>query len=228
MKNITLFIIAWIIFASTAITQNQTFSFIPGDQITEQIGLDEFKHFRIEIEHPQVDEASFGWKLIENTFLNKWYYSSCDNYGCYSGIPDSSMFGPLPDSVNGFIRITLNANSMAGTGIVKLYIYDVKYPDDGQFVAFEITASEVTAIDDPAQTQFSVYPNPVGDFITVISPSDNTTTFSLIDLSGKTVFKSAVSAESSNTFDVSQLPRGLYFAAFGDLKYRKSFKIIKQ
>jgi hypothetical protein len=228
MKNITLFIIAWIIFASTAITQNQTFSFIPGDQITEQIGLDEFKHFRVEIEHPASDQASFGWRLVENTFLSKWFYSSCDNYGCYSGIPDSSMFGPLPDSVNGFIRITLNANSMAGTGIVKLYIYDVKYPDDGQFVAFEITASELTAIDDPAQNQFSVYPNPVGDFITVISPSDNTTTFSLIDLSGKTVFKSAVNIESSNTFDVSQLPQGMYFAAFGDLKYRKSFKIIKQ
>jgi hypothetical protein len=216
------------IFASTAITQNQTFSFIPGDQITEQIGLDEFKHFRVEIEHPQFDQASFGWRLVENTFLSKWYYSSCDNYGCYSGIPDSSMFGPLPDSVNGFIRITLNANSMAGTGTVKLYLYDVKYPDNGQFVTFEITASEVTAIDDPAQTQFSVYPNPFGDFITVNSTSVNNTTFSLVDLSGKTVFKSAVSIESSNTFDVSQLPQGMYFAAFGDLKNGKSLKIIKQ
>lgn len=228
MKNITLLIFAWIIFASTAITQNQTFSFIPGNQITEQIGLDEFKHFRVEIEHPLSDQASFGWMPVENTFLSKWYYSSCDNYGCYSGIPDSSMFGPLPDSVNGFIRITLNANSMAGTGIVKLYIYDAKYPDDGQFVTFEITASELTTIDEPAQNQFSVYPNPVGDFITVNSPSDNTTTFSLVDLSGKTVFNVAVGAESSNTFDVSKLPRGIYFAAFGDLNYRKSLKIIKQ
>ena len=228
MKNITLLIFAWIFFTSTGITQNQTFSFIPGDQITEQIGLDEFKHFRVEIEHPLSDQASFGWRPVENTFLSKWYYSSCDNHGCYSGIPDSSMFGPLPDSVNGFIRITLNANSMAGTGTVKLYLYDVKYPDDGQFVTFEITASEVTAIDDRDQNRFSVYPNPVGDFITVHSPSVDITTFSLVDLSGKTVFKSAVSPETSKTFDVSQLPRGLYFAAFGDLKNMKSLKIIKQ
>lgn len=228
MKNIILLIFIWIIFTSSAITQNQTFSFIPGDQIIEQIGLDEFKHFRVEIEHPLSDQASFGWRLVENTFLSKWYYSSCDNYGCYSGIPDSSMFGPLPDSVNGFIRITLNANSMAGTGTVKLYFYDVKYPADGQFITFEITASELTAIDDPAQTQFSVYPNPFGDFITVHSLSVDITTFSLVDLSGKAVFNATVGAESSNTFDVSQLPQGIYFAAFGNLKNRKSLKIIKQ
>ena len=228
MKKIALLFIAVIFFTTAAISQNQTFNFIPGNQITEQIGLDEFKHFRVEIEHPQVDEASFGWKLIENTFLSKWYYSSCDNYGCYSGIPDSSMFGPLPDSVNGFIRITLNANSMAGTGTVKLYIFDVKYPDDGQFVTFEITASEVTAINENTNIEMAVFPNPFTNFINVKSSSEQNNTFTLMDLSGKVVLDTEVSAQSTKSFDVSHLLGGVYFVAFGNSQKMKTIKIIKQ
>lgn len=228
MKKITLLYFTWIFFVSTAIAQNQTFSIIPGIHITEQIGLDEFKHFRVEIEHPQVDEASFGWKLIENTFLNKWYYSSCDNYGCYSGIPDSSMFGPLPDSVNGFIRITLNANSQAGTGIVKLYIYDGKYPEDGQYVTFEITSTEITTIAEMNDSELSVFPNPFTDLIHVKSNSGQNNSFTLINQHGKVLLELEVGAKSTKTFDVSHLTRGVYFASFGNSLKNKSIKIIRQ
>lgn len=223
MKKLTL--LSTFIFAIvfTLHIEAQSFTFEPGETVTETVQLESYKNIQVDMLHPDVDDMNFGWVTVENNMLEKWEYSSCDNGGCYSLLPDSAWIGPLADSVPGYIRLTVNPRDKAGTSTVKIYVYDVKHPNDGKLVTFEITAADITAINDPETPQFRIYPNPATNFLNIENTATTTSFFELTDLTGKTVYKDFVKPDQSKTISLSPYSRGIYFIRSDD---RKSQKII--
>lgn len=224
-KLITLFL--FLCFLSGVLpAQNQTFNFIPGEYIVDYVELEQYKNFQVDLVHEQFDDITFGWVTVENNLLDKWEYTSCDNGGCYSLLPDSATIGPLADTVNGYIRLTINPRDQAGTGTVVIYVYNEKYPDQGQFVTFEITATELTSVAEVNVSAFSVYPNPASDFISIKNTSSFSAYFSLTDLSGKLFGERQVAPASETSFNLSDLPRGIYLGRFNSTETTSLKKII--
>lgn len=226
-KLITLIIIATSFsFASHA--QTQTFNFMPGEHIVDYVELEQYKNFQVDLVHEQNDDITFGWVTVDNNFPDKWEYTSCDNGGCYTALPDSATIGPLADTVNGFIRITLNPRDQTGTGIATFYVYNVKFPDNGQFVTFEITATELTRIEETATEVFRVYPNPASDFLRLKNDSPVTSQIVLTDINGKMVKEMLLDARTENTVQIADLPRGMYLVRFSNTETTTAKKVLLQ
>ena len=228
MKKLNTLVLASFLTLSVSYLQAQTFNFSPSEYIIDDIELGQYKNFQVDMEHPQTDDLTLVWVLVENSFLQKWDYTSCDNGGCYSAIPDTGVISALPDTIPGYIRITLNANDQTGTGTVTLYVYNITYPDQGQYVTFEITAMAVTAVTEVTTETFRVFPNPASDFIQVHNAAGESAKFQLIDLTGKTTFEEKLGAGTTKRFDITNLPSGIYFANYKNSEGFKTKKIIIQ
>jgi len=228
MKKLNALLIALLLLVSVSYIQAQDFSFSPSEYIIDNVELEQYKNFQVDIEHPQVDDLTLVWVLVENNFLQKWEYTSCDNGGCYSALPDTGVISALPDTIPGYIRITLNPRDQTGTGTVVLYVYNHKYPDEGQYVTFEITAMAVTAVTEVSSERFRVFPNPASDFIQVHNADTEGATFQLFDLSGKIAIEEKLGAGTTKRFNVADVPSGIYFANYQNSDGIKTQKIIIQ
>lgn len=207
---------------------SQTFTFEPGDLVTETVELESYKNIQVDMVHVGFDEMTIGWVTIENNMLDKWEYSSCDNGGCYSLLPDSATIGPLSDTVPGYIRLTVNPRDQMGTSTVKLYVYNTKYPDDGKFVTFQITAVSPTSITEPVLKVISMYPNPATDYLMLENPSSGSAQFELIDLAGKTLVEDIVNPLETKKIILGSFPKGIYFVRLQNSSDYETRKIIIQ
>lgn len=228
MKKLNTLLIALFLLLSVAQVQSQNFSFSPSEYVIGDVELENYKNFQVDVLHPQVDELTLVWVTVENNLLEKWEYTSCDNGGCYSALPDTGVIENLPDSVPGYIRITVNPRDQAGTGSAKFYVYNIKYPEQGLYVTFEITGMEVTAVAEVTAESFRIYPNPASDFIQVHNAGVETATFQLIDLTGKVVMKEQLSSGLNTRFDITSVNPGVYFANYEGAEGNRTEKIIIQ
>jgi hypothetical protein len=78
-----------------------------------------------------------------------------------------------------------------------------------------------------ADSLFSIFPVPAQDILTLDYRSREAGTISLISLDGKTLFQSQISPAAKNEFDISTLPKGLYFVSVESLEgiFRKKILI---
>jgi hypothetical protein len=228
MKTLNLLIAAFFAITFTSTLSAQSFTFQPGEVVTEYVELESYKNIQVDIVHPDLNDVTFGWVTVENNILDKWEYTSCDNGGCYALLPDSALVGPLADTVPGYIRLTVNPRDQAGTSTAIIYVYNVKYPDDGQLVTLEVIASGYTAIGEIENEAIRVFPNPVSEYITLDNTSLFGSDFELVDLTGKAVVKDFIGASQSKTYNLSSYARGVYFIRFQNDAELKSKKIILQ
>lgn len=226
MKKLNTLLIALFLMLSVSFAQAQGFSFSPGEYIIDYVELEHYKNFQVDIPHPEVDELTLVWVTVENNLLEKWEYTSCDNGGCYSALPDTGVISALPDSVPGYIRLTINPRDQAGTATAKFYVYNNKYPDQGQYVTFEITAMEVTAVTEVSTETFRVYPNPAADYIQVHNASDEVASFQLIDLTGKVTMDEQLGSGINKRYDLTNMNPGVYFANYENSNGTRTEKII--
>ncbi len=73
---------------------------------------------------------------------------------------------------------------------------------------------------------FSIYPNPTRDLLHVISKTNASHNFHLMDLSGKTISKGKITA-SNATIPVAELTNGVYILVLENGKSLNQYKIIK-
>lgn len=201
--------------------ESQSFNFEPGEVVTEYVELESYKNIQVDILHPDFDDITFGWVTVENNMLEKWEYTSCDNGGCYTLLPDSATVGPLADTVPGFIRITVNPRDQVGTSTVLIYVYDIKYPDQGKIVTFEIIADSPTSIDVTEATSIEVFPNPATHFLTFDNNAAKVSKVVMTDLAGKTVFQDFIHPLQSKSISLASYPKGLYFVRLDQNETRK-------
>jgi len=228
MKNSYTILFSAILLSFALVSKAQTFSLVPGEFITEHITLEYFNNVQVDMHHPDYDEMTFGWITIDVDFPKEWTYESCDNGGCYGQLPDSAMVGPLPDTVPGYIRITINPWKTEGVGMVKLYIYNTKFPDEGKMVDFEIIATELTSVNEHATLPIEIFPNPATHYLTLQNPSAKAKNFEIMDMTGK-VFQSGLLPDGQGrTIQLFNYPKGIYFVRYGQNNHYQTKKIIVQ
>ena len=94
------------------------------------------------------------------TVPSGWQYSVCDFGTCYSGIPvGPNTMDTVAVNGQGFLGLNIDPSGVAGSGIVKLYVYQNGFPNSGDTLTWTINASmvgieEITnkniAIEEPA------------------------------------------------------------------------------
>lgn len=95
----------------------------------------------------------------------------------------------------------------------------------------QLITPSITGINEIQQADFSVYPNPATDFISIIFPESQTvTTYSILDISGKMVDQGKVLHSQAEYLSVklpNSMKAGIYFIEVNNLGDYKRQKFVK-
>jgi hypothetical protein len=88
------------------------------------------------------------------------------------------------------------------------------------------TTINTLSTDDFEKNDFTIYPNPANNFITIRSEMEMEATFEISDLNGKTLLNGKVL--NNNEIDISKFQSGFYLMTINSEFKKQTFKIIKQ
>ncbi len=166
-----------------------------------------------------------------------------------NGFPDVATFTVLafPDGQTiwagteiGLVESTDNGKTwqFADNGLPSVMIWDLKLTDGEVVVAThgrgiwtvdvnQFYENQLVLSTSEPRVEFSAYPNPATDRITVKGAFDNSTTISLIDIQGKTLLKQQVLDGSKHIhLDVKQFPKGNYILSVRSKKGEQKRKVV--
>ncbi len=138
------------------------------------------------------------------------YYAYCWDQ-CYGSVRSGHTSGVLTvsagDTNKTSLRVDYDPQGYEGYSLFRLSVFSDNSNDTAVvYIAFDIKAS--TPVIDPATT-LSIYPNPATRELTVKSPELNGATVELINLLGKTVYKSVIK-DSKSLINVEDYLPGVY------------------
>ena len=168
------------------------------------------------------------WERLLVNLPVGWTVSICDFGACYGNIPLLSTMDTIPVSGKGLLGLNIDPGTIAGSGVVKVYVYQDGYYSSGDTITWNITSSAVGIEEISLSTGIFVYPIPAKDILNVnFNTADHEfMRVYIIDAIGREVFNINVT-EQSNQIDVSKLNTGFYNLIIESSSMRLCKKIIK-
>lgn len=215
----TIFITCLIIFPFIH-SKAQTYSLDPSNTIITVAPYEELSIFDIYQINETDSNIVFGWERISVNLPSGWDYSLCDYPSCYTGIPNSGTMDSVGGGYMGFLGLNINPFSIPGQGIVKIYVFDSNFPNDGDTLTWIVNSSPVS-VEENSISSISVFPNPVKNILTVEveSGEDTETEWRILSMDGKMVMTGNFNLNSN--IDVESFPSGVYILHVVGI--RKSF-----
>lgn len=189
------------------------YSISPSSSITFSLSFNQNNEAKIYQVNTSANKLLLKWKTLSINLPSGWAHSSCDYGACYGSIPN----GPnTMDSIGvggqGFIGIDIDPSNIAGTGEVKVYIYEEGNYNNGDTLTWSITTNLVGIEENFKEDKFLIYPNPTSDFIKVIqgNNSEEFTTITITDQKGN-IIKTLPITGLITAVDLADLISGTYY-----------------
>ncbi len=204
-----------IILLANADLKSQTYAISPNDTIVVTAPYYTITIFDIFQDNISGAPLNLGWTLITNNLVAGWDFSLCDYNTCYIGIPASGTMATVPAAGQGFLGVNVDPTNISGTGVVRIYVYDVTDPNGGDTLTWIINTPPV-GIDPVADAAISlnVYPNPATDILNVTANNNQVATVTILDVTGRQVAEGVQNASGSFVVNVAELPQGMYIMTY--------------
>lgn len=185
--------------------KSQTYSISPNDTLIVTAPANQLSIFDIYQNNISGDTLYLAWNLISMNIQSGWDYSLCDYASCYTGLPSSGTMDPVISTSMGFLGLNINPYAIQGTATVRIYVYDVAAPSNGDTLTW-IVSSEPAAVGELANDDVVLYPNPADDFL-YFSSNTIIESYFILDQSGRMVQSSS---KLTTWIPVSSLASGRY------------------
>ena len=133
----------------------------------------------------------------------------------------------VPVAGQGFLGLNINPYAIAGTGIVRIYVYQFGFETQGDTLTWIIN-SVPTAINSIAKASpvFSLFPVPATTKLNInyISSGSDINKISICDMLGNEILVTKLEENNMSSIYISALPQGLYFLTCLNSKGQKSTK----
>lgn len=204
-----------IILLANADLKSQTYSISPNDTIVVTAPYYTITIFDIFQDNISGAPLNLGWTLISNNLVAGWDFSLCDYNTCYIGIPASGTMATVPAAGQGFLGVNVDPTNISGTGVVRIYVYDVTAPNGGDTLTWIINTPPV-GIDavEGANISLNVYPNPTTDVLYVTSNANQNATVTILDVTGRQVAEGVQNVQGSFVVNVAALSQGVYIMSY--------------
>jgi hypothetical protein len=200
-----------IILSALPAIQAQHFSFQPDRLHEATASAIEYSNHIIFIENLTGGELILGWEKISVDFPGAWDADLCDYVGCYLGIPDNGTMSPIYDTIQGFLKLTINPNNTPGTGIAVFRVFDNKHPEVTDTCTFIIHATELTSMAErDSKDILRVYPIPADDYLFAGHSLNKSVTLTIYDAQGRTWHKDPSVGQRDSKINLRNYPAGLY------------------
>jgi hypothetical protein len=154
------------------------------------------------------------WKVVQRSIPASWDYSMCDYATCRDAFMDSSeyrMHEAEPDFKSYLLFHILPKDQ--GTATLRIYVYDINYPLQGDTVTWIIKGVNASGVNDLNNSlRFAMFPNPASDHILIEGEniSLNDAEISLYNAMGQEIMNTKGISNHIN-IDLSQYKSGIYF-----------------
>ena len=173
----------------------------------------------------------YQWEKISDSLDNRWLIGACFNGDCRNDLVQSGNFRKvfgLNDST-GFIAFHVETYEYNGTSIIKYKVYNNKDSLDKADLIFNISYTKPTGINEHFENFFSTYPNPAINELNVKLKSGNQSAeIQLVNTLGVIVLSKNMDNKATETLNVSELPKGIYFIKIKSDTRSFTQKFIKQ
>lgn len=212
MKKIYTSVAAIILAACLNNTSAQTYSISPNDTLVVTAPYNTLSIYDIFQDNITSTPIDLGWTLITNNLYPGWDYSLCDLGHCYTGLPSGGQMDPVPVAGQGFLGLNVDPGTVSGTGIVRIYVYDITAPNNGDTLTWIVSTPPVGIETYSSALQFDLFPNPSIDHILVqtTAPADESIEISITDMTGRILVASVQSNGSQYIVNIAALPPGNY------------------
>ncbi|MBA2610759.1 MAG: T9SS type A sorting domain-containing protein [Bacteroidetes bacterium] len=152
------------------------------------------------------------WEMVLVNLPLGWTVSMCDFGACYGSIPSMSTMDTIPVGGQGFLGLNVDPGTIAGSGIVKAYVYQDGYYSNGDTITWNINSSSVGIDEISLSNGISIYPIPARDVLNVnFKSGEQEGTYAyVIDALGRKILNLSLS-EQNNRIDISELNEGVYY-----------------
>lgn len=162
-------------------------------------------------------------------------YSPLNTFTNFAAATDYIPFENNGEIITGFYETNISSHPHTASdnlaNMDPVYNFNVAKASIGATMHFAIASTTLNNNDYNSDFQVSFYPNPVKDKLTINKGIlvDDSYTFSLIDINGRTVLKQNFSATSLlETTNVSELSNGVYLGILQTANHRIAKKIVIQ
>lgn len=214
------------LFLAVALAQTSFGQFSIETELYEGVvPLTGFTDHQVDCLNESGDSLHLAWKFISNTCPPEWTYALCDFGFCYDGIPLSGIMQPIPETADGFLKLSVWANGVAGGGDITFWVSEESTPTEYQTVVFRFNPS-ATSLTESAVPAISCSPNPARDRVNIALPASEGTV-QLIGLNGAVVRKIVVSTAQLE-LDIAHLESGVYFLQYAAAGNRWTERLVIQ
>lgn len=202
-----------LIAATSLVYAQSTFIFTPSDTVIQNIPDNSYTQTYIYEENQTSDSLTLGVEVVSNDIPASWDGMVCIYGFCLINFPDvgfTSQMAPIHDTINGYVRVTANPLGSTESGSIRVRVYNIANPMDGDTCTFILNPESNTSIEDHELAEINVYPNPTSESVTITSEK-MFSAINIIAVNGKTVWHNAFGSTAKREIFVSHLPKGTYF-----------------
>jgi hypothetical protein len=154
------------------------------------------------------------WEVVLNTVPTEWGLGFCDNEGCMDlSLAQSNIF-TMGAGDTTRMDLTVNPLNKTGSGIIKIAVYPVGgSPSDGVMITHNINVTP-DAINQRVAVTFSMYPNPVKDYLNINFPRKGTHHIEVYNILGNKVLVKDVSNVDYVRISFANFQRGRYIIMY--------------
>lgn len=162
------------------------------------------------------NDTMFKWLVVSITIPSGWEFGMCDPLNCLTNLQtgDSGYYSLNPTS-QGEFKGDFVPNNVSGTGIAKVVISSVLFPDQFDTLTYTVNAWVTSVKEVNKSKEISVFPNPAKEQLTVKYQSKETIAIEVYNVLGtrvKTIYHTGLESE----INVGDLKNGVYFIRFKD------------
>jgi hypothetical protein len=211
MKNTLFILIAF--FAFSTVNAQTSFMLFPNDTIVQDIDPNAYTELKIEQKNLSGDTLILGVEIVDNSINLSWDGMVCIEGACFGSIPvvgTTNQMAPLIGSLKGYVRLTVNPLGGFGTGTLRVRVYDMNNPTDGDTCTWIVNSLNTTSVEDKDVNVAFVYPNPAYDIVSVAT-SSLFNSIAVFDIQGKKVLYSLFENTNETSVNLGELKSGVYF-----------------
>lgn len=165
-------------------------------------------------------DSLFEWEILSITSPSEWEFGMCDPFNCLTNLTvgTKNMFIMSPGKTGEFIGdFVINNKVGSGTAKIRVYVYGNPSGPVGDTLEYQLNAWPTAVKEVNAAKEFSFYPNPAKDHLTIKYPSKEVLSIHIYNVLGTRV-KSVAHQGNETEISLSDLQNGVYFIRFQDGK----------
>lgn len=146
--------------------QAQSFTITPSTTVSGTVPQYGYLALEIDLNNVSSTPLRMEYELVSSSLPPSWSAVMCDYTSCFPYLNSGRVMEPAPVGDHAFIKITVNPDSVIGSGTVVYDVWETGVPASKQTITFNINTVVGVEHAQPEQ-KLEIYPNPATDRLMV-------------------------------------------------------------